>query len=994
MKTIVLLLVSASWLCSLSHALPATRRNTASGNWSNAATWGGTGPLISDNVIITSGTIVNLNVATVNSLGSLAIEPGAQLRLTVNGSSLHLSGDIINNGDLTLWSGDALKATLFLHAASYLSGTGTWNLGAVNLGTASLDFADSLVIGIADNISGSPGARLNAVFRRSHTVIYLNGTENSSLPANASSYFYPALVVAKTGAFTRTVSFTDQAPGNRIRPGGRLTLERATDRLSIGAGNTLELREQVNGSGTLSGGQTSNLHVRLSGGTDSILFTPGTAFSTLQVSGHGTFSAVNSVIVRDTLRIDSLCRFRLPGSATLSLGVNGSDPAAGHLAAKGNLVAGAASSLTVRGNGTAAVLLSFDQRVKEDYTLHNLLLSRAPGAGKVRLPARTGLAISGGLEIDSANFLQLNDGRLWLNLTATFRPGGGLTGSDESQLYLQGSGGNATLRFEAAGVRSNRTLKTLYLERTPGRIITLADTLFIRSELNLISGKLDSQGKLVFLSDSGGSAALNPLPLAADLLGEVVVQAWISGGAGRRGTRMLSCPVDDSSSQPIFHQLQNSVLITGTGGAVNGFDPGGQQNPTTATIQFYTEPAAESASFTQLSTIHQRYTLSPGTGKGFFLFYRGNRSRPWQKLNPENGGYAIPEPGTISYRGPVNKRDVPVQLDYTNNAGDDYNGYNAVGNPYPAPIDWTKVGKTNVADLVSIIKPGGGMVTYSDGLTINGSGLPLIQAGQGFYVRATAPGAQLRFTESCKAIVQAPPRFLTAPTARPLSTRSNVQRELLLVEISSAAGSEETAVVFEPHPADGASRDAAYFMNHQPGIFSRNVNGQALAIQFRALPEDSVVIALGCVPTGGSMQLCFRELPGSADFETCWVDRKSGTRIIVRKNVLYPVSGGYERSPLDNDARHWLVVKRKRATSGIPVQRADHLQLFPLPVIDTLHVRFKTARDLPVKIYDLSGLLIFEGAGNADLSQLAAGVYIAEVLLPGGIPARRRIIKR
>lgn len=108
----------------------------ANGDWSNPATWGGTPPIMSGNVVINHKVILDMDYThtsgsiTINSTGSLegitsmrglALNyPNGTASLTVNGgfnvarTSL-ISGTVINNGSITADS--LLNAALFTNAA-------------------------------------------------------------------------------------------------------------------------------------------------------------------------------------------------------------------------------------------------------------------------------------------------------------------------------------------------------------------------------------------------------------------------------------------------------------------------------------------------------------------------------------------------------------------------------------------------------------------------------------------------------------------------------------------------------------------------------------------------------------------------------------------------------------------------------------------------------------------------------------------------------------
>jgi hypothetical protein len=969
----------------------------ASGNWSNPATWGGAVPVAGDEVIIAGGITVNLN-QTANGVAGLTIRDGATLVVTVNGSGLHIQGDIINSGTLSLWTDDSRKGTLFLHADCYLSGTGSWNFGRIALNDFSLDFDEDILVSIADNITGGPLSALNRTHHRTRTILQFNGTENASIPSDGLRYLYPVIRIAKTASENCTVSFAAQtSPNSLILPG--LDLLRPTDRLSIGTNNMLILDGAVSGNGTISGGQDSGLTFVANPQSDTLRMTPGTSLYDLRIAGQGEVVLKHSFVIRNRLTVDSRCSLVLPAEATLTLGTNGVNPSAGELECAGELKAGVSSSLTLRGNSSRTLYLKFSQPAVADHSLLNLELSRVPDSGDIRLADESALIVQGSLEIAEGNDFNLAGGTLYLDLTVTIHPGGYFTGSDRSVLVLRGSGGNATLRFNPGSDRFQRTLRSLYLNRSSGRVITLADTLYIRDQLTVTSGKLNSNGRLILLSDRDGSAALGELTNEGDVTGDVTVQVHLTGGQGMRGTRMLAAPINDTGMESgVFSQMQESVLITGPGGTANGFDAGGNAQPFAPSIQFYTESAGEfQTSYLLLPDIGQHASSSdyPGIGKGFFLFFRGNRENAEQKLNAGSNGYAAPEDVTLSFRGPVNKRDIMTPLSYTDNAGDDYNGYNVVGNPYPASIDWTKVLRTNVADLVSIIRPGGGRITYSNGVVINGSGLPVIQTGQGFYVKALGAGAGIRFTESCKASVEAPARLLNVFPGRGRVSNHESETGQIIIKLSAGSAAEETAIVFDPGARQGEDNlDAVYFPGSIPGISNGPPAGPANAINFIPWPADSIIIALNIVsPVVETMRLSFpADLAGSA-YQVWLLDETANKRMRIDTLKDYVFTENRKFS---------LLIRRltMQPVAFLPQPEEEKLVLFPVPVSDSLHISWSGASErimeqVTLAVYTLSGkrVLACKGTG-VDLSGVMPGTYIAEVRRPGRPPVRRKFIKQ
>jgi hypothetical protein len=95
----------------------------STGNWTDAANWQAGVPLVNSAVTIPNGTTVTLDdINNETSIGSLTINAGGGLVLS-SGSKLTLSGNIVNNGAMTIESGATLVQTT---NSSTITGGGTY----------------------------------------------------------------------------------------------------------------------------------------------------------------------------------------------------------------------------------------------------------------------------------------------------------------------------------------------------------------------------------------------------------------------------------------------------------------------------------------------------------------------------------------------------------------------------------------------------------------------------------------------------------------------------------------------------------------------------------------------------------------------------------------------------------------------------------------------------------------------------------------------------
>jgi hypothetical protein len=716
------LLFSTSFLLllfslNLQNVLAAVKTSQANGNWSNVGSWGSSVPADNDDVIISSGTIINLNAAlpTTSSLRSLTIQTGATLVVTVNGSTLRIKGDIINDGVLNLWQSSSLQASVILYAMSFWSGSGQWNLSSINVQGNGLELSAGLGLVINGDLSSDAGGSFNQVNKHQDISLTFQGSANSSLPSKSTNFYYGDLIVNKSSG---ALSFLASTTGNKINFYGNLVLVDSTDRINIGSFNTLLIHNSVSGNGEISGGFTSSLVIddKNKSMINPLKMLSGTSLKDFVVNRAAGVVLSTGFNVRDSLILNNRCRLVL-SNQTLSLGVNGATPTPGNFSGDGFLVGSAASSLSVRGSSLNATNLRFGQSDPSEYTVNNLVIDKL--AGSSGLLDSCSLIVKGTFSVSDNNNFSIGPASLTLNSVANFSSSGCLKGSEQSTLIIGGTGITPYgLQFDQS-TSDGHTLKTyLQSRKVP---ITLLNGLRVTEGVNLTGSPsvLASNGNLTLLSSATQSAGIGSLLNSADVIGDVNVQVYITGDNTNmkfRGYRSLSSPLNEnlipSNGKRSLAQLKDYIIITGPGGTSNGFDQGGSAQPFAVTLQLYNPLAHRNQiRFDPVNNISQ--TLRPGAG--ILTFFRGrqmgNYSQNFRKLNVP---YNAPEPVTVVFKGPVNKFDLPAVTVYDNqDTTDELRGYNLLGNPYPSAIDWTKVSHSaGVNDEVVTLKPGGGAATF------------------------------------------------------------------------------------------------------------------------------------------------------------------------------------------------------------------------------------------------------------------------------------------
>ena len=973
----------------------ATRLSQQNGNWNNIATWGGILPVANDDIIISSGTTVYLNTSLPanSSFNSLVIEEGGSLIVGSDGVMLRLKGKLVNNGVLDLWNSINYQADIWLYGPATWSGEGRWNLSDINVQANSLDLAAGLTLTLNGSITAFAGSSFNKVNRYLDITLNIKGELNTSIPG-LSDFYYGNIIIDKT---SNTASFSPSTAANIINLLGNLTLVKPTDRLVVTANNTLRLQGGVAGDGVISGSTTGSLVVdNLNApAINPLRILAGTSFRDFIVNRSEGVVLLNGFVVRESLQLNNSCVLTLP-SQTLTLGVNGTNPTAGTLSGNGAFISSGTSSMSIRGKDTGLVVLRFDQATDDNHRLTNLTIDRI--AGKAGIEAGN-IIINGRLDVTDKNRFSIGAGTLILNSAPRFSGSGCLSGSENARLSIDGDGStDYALTFDQSS-RFGNTLKSYVQSRSAA--ITLTNKLNIIEKVSLTgnSSVLISDGNLTLLSSPDGNAGVAPLLDNADVRGDVNVQVYVSGDNKNmkyRGYRSLSSPLNDDLLGPgrkkSLEQLKDYIIITGPGGVSNGFDQGGSSQPFAQTLVFY-NPLSDpvTTAFTPVTTIFQ--SLSPGTG--LLAFYRGSQqgtySLNYNKLNPP---YSPPEATTVVYKGPINKFNLPSIILRTNNdTTDSHRGYNLIGNPYPSAIDWTRVGKSSgVNDEVIILKPGGGAATYLNGTSNNG-GSPVIQTGQGFYVRTNADGNTVSFTEQSKTVTS-PARFLASPLIEENADQGGIAkvsdmksaRQLVRLNLSNDVDTDETTIVFEGDRNPGADfNDAMYFSGSSVNLASLSSNGKKLAINF--MPDlqhtEEVRLSVNAVNTG-SYSLNFTEVPGQP-LTLFLKDAFYNDQLTeIKKNDSYCFSIDKTDPRAFGDKRFTLIFKSDEPARS---DTSDRIKAYPNPVSHKLYFDLRPFDDTSVQV------LIFDMRGErkqrseirlseehaVDVSQLVPGVYIARL---------------
>ncbi len=370
--------------------------------------------------------------------------------------------------------------------------------------------------------------------------------------------------------------------------------------------------------------------------------------------------------------------------------------------------------------------------------------------------------------------------------------------------------------------------------------------------------------------DPTADGMIATLPTGASISGNVTVQRYMAIEAGPNGNnriyRYISSPV---SNAPVS-QLQATIPVTGSfTGSSTCSGCGSSQ-----TMFAYDETVTTgdlNAGYIDFPAAANTETLA--AGRGYAVFIRGNiapittaGSALWSVRSTVNTG-------TVNY---------PVSFTSSGNAAND--GWNLVGNPYPATLDWDAASgwtRTNIDNAIYIPDNGGATATYAtyvNGISANG-GSRYIAMGQGFWVKANAASPVMSSTEATKAGGTQTSFF-----------RQGAPSNLLRVTLRSGSQRDETVVYFQEGATEGFDGAFdAYKLNNSTLNLSTLADTVRMAINGLPLLGCGTTVQLNLSEVGaGGYSLNFSDFESFTDDVAIQLfDAVENRTIDVRKEVVY-----------------------------------------------------------------------------------------------------------
>ena len=551
--------------------------------------------------------------------------------------------------------------------------------------------------------------------------------------------------------------------------------------------------------------------------------------------------------------------------------------------------------------------------------------------------------------------------------------------------------------------------------------------------LSIPSGStVDLGGKeVVFKSDATGTGQLGVV--AGTLTGatNVVVERHIP--AGKRAFRFFSSAVTTTGSirdnwmegatpavgslYPFRTQSEYNpnpgygTLITGSGGAANGFDASETNNASLFRFDNSTGAWAE-------------VTSTAGTisaGAAYRMLVRGDRS-----YNLMASVQPTPTATILRTRGAI------VTGTLTSGVGlpalsQTIGGWSLVGNPYQSVVDMSgsDVVKTNLTDYYYVWDPRmgtrGAYVAYNyvTNVSANVSSAVnrYVQPGQAFFVQSSGVGSSIQFTEAGKGSASNQTATfgkndgkgggtgnegdkLEVTQQRNEVTQSGgfASLSMLLYETDSltkgGTPADATRVLFGAGYNNNVDvKDGRKFTNLDETMAIKR-STTLLSMELRSMPDTGTVLPLSITQYRGkqyTLRVMWDRMLTDSTLRGYLKDKFTGKEYMIDRggsnvDVAYTITSDARSSAADR----FEVVFRSASNVVTAVtnwSNGDYVKLYPNPVINLLQVEYKVgiARELTLKVYDMSGREVLErkqlkSGDQVNMNGLLRGVYQYQLL--------------
>lgn len=459
---------------------------------------------------------------------------------------------------------------------------------------------------------------------------------------------------------------------------------------------------------------------------------------------------------------------------------------------------------------------------------------------------------SGGLLLKSGAILELGNHHLIINGVYGINP------TDDSGV-INVAGGDITVSTTSGQTSnlyfgSSNTIHDLTLSNSGSGQINLTSTAQLTNLMTVDAGTVNMQGDFTLrsTSDAGnGTARIGPLLNEAQITGNITAERYMSGEG--KIYRYISSPVQGASAA----QLQSYFPITGNFTGASVLPP-----PVTssgASMFSYTEPA-----YVQFPSVGGSNQETLEVGRGYAAYIReGFASTVWKVTGEPNQGN--------------------INFTLTGGSGGE-TGWNLIGNPYPAPVQWTNGNSggwtgTGLNGIARIRVNSNGTTQV---LTAGAGWDGVVAPGQSFWIQTISGSPTLTVQETAKVVNDGAFYRAAEDDNKILVT----MRKGSLTDVIAIRFTDEATTAYDL-ALDGIKLDNSYF-----NLSSLTSDNQAMALNNTALNycEQEVKLRITNAATGNYTL----DVTGIANLisqdEVTFTDNFTQTEITISDALTYPFS--------------------------------------------------------------------------------------------------------
>jgi|GEM_PF-993477 len=509
--------------------------------------------------------------------------------------------------------------------------------------------------------------------------------------------------------------------------------------------------------------------------------------------------------------------------------------------------------------------------------------------------------------------------------------------------------------------------------------LTLSQPVAIRQVLTLEDGDLTLNGHpLTLLSDANGTALVVNSGTGVVRGGTATVQRYLAPSRNPGpGYRHYSSPVSG-----------NTLADLNTTGFTPAFNPA-------------YNTAAQPNMVTPFPTIFgYNQTRLATTTNNLGMFDKGWFSPAATDSLPAGTAYTVHLPGTakVDFTGRLRSGNYTLSLGRNAGSTAPDAGWALVGNPYPAPLDWSLVAPTDRPGLDAAMYvfestgPYAGQYrTFLPGVSDPALVSPFVASSQGFFVRVS-PGqtsGSLTFRNAH--------RLTSYDIPATMRRSSSGARPTLGLTLTGTTGLTDELLVHTDATAT-AGLDAAADTVKLPNTTGLNLaalaaTGEQLAIDGRPAfaAATSIPLFVG-VPAAGSYTLTAATLANLTGTRVELVDNLTNTRTLLTAGTNY----AFTMTGYTTPGRFWLNLTPASAPLATAAALEAQVLVYPNPAQGQLTVLRPTGPATTATLLNSLGqtvrtLALPTTETRADLRGLAAGIYSLRLTIDGQ-PVTKRIV--